>query len=72
MQTFKIVVTPDGRIQFLAQDGSFGDGKAAIEQMLADLQAAGIEVTDASAVENHREMEGVIHEVLHETGGHSH
>lgn len=58
MATLRCVVLADGRIQFFIEDGGFEDGKDAINQAIAALQQAGINLGDASDVESHRDKDG--------------
>jgi len=49
-----LVITLDGQVTIVTQEGSFEGGKAAIESLLSGLKAQGIEVVLSGPVEQHR------------------
>ena len=70
-QQFIVEMGPDGAIKLMAVDGDFDDGKRNIALLLAALKAEGIQVEDASPVENHKDMGERVHSVIHQhLGGH--
>lgn len=50
----RIIITPDGKIAAFIDEGSFAEGKAKLETLLADLGGLGIELTDIGEVEQHK------------------
>lgn len=50
----QIVITLEGEISVVTQEGNFEDGKARIEALLAALKAQGLEIDLAGAIEQHR------------------
>jgi len=53
----KIVITLDGQISIVTQEGSFEEGKARIESLLAKLEVQGININLTNEVEQHRHDE---------------
>lgn len=50
----KIVITQDGQVGIFTQDGTFLNGKEAIEKFFAKLQVAGVKFSEVGEVEQHR------------------
>ena len=50
----RIVILPTGQISVFVEEGSFEDGKLAINRFLAELQAQGLDFESVSDVEQHR------------------
>lgn len=69
----KIVIMPDGTVSVLIEEGTFETGKVKIEQLLAGLQAAGINLDLIGQVEQHRHDDPghlARHEALHHSHSH--
>lgn len=49
----KIVILPDGQISAFVEEGTYAEGKAALERFLQDLGASGIELAEVGQVEQH-------------------
>ena len=49
-----IVITLEGQVQIITQEGSFEAGQAKIAALLAALQAQGLEISLDGPVEQHR------------------
>lgn len=54
----KIVITLEGQISIITQEGTFAAGKREIAGLLARLQANGLTVTLDGPVEQHRHDDG--------------
>jgi hypothetical protein len=50
----QIVITLDGQVQVVTQEGTYELGKAAIKALLAKLEAQGLKVELSGPVEQHR------------------
>lgn len=52
----RAVILPDGQISIITQEGTFEEGKAAVQRLMAALGAEGVEVTidPAKDFEQHR------------------
>jgi hypothetical protein len=50
----QIVITLDGQIQVVTQEGTYEGGKLAIEKLLARLNAQGLKIELTGPVEQHR------------------
>jgi hypothetical protein len=53
----QIVITLDGQIQVVTQEGTYESGKLAIEKLLARLSAQGLKIELSGPVEQHRHDE---------------
>lgn len=60
----KIVILPNGQISTFIEEGSFEEGKQALAQLLAELEAEGMDFASVNEVEQHRHAE-VREEVRH-------
>lgn len=49
-----IVITPDGQISAITQEGTFEDGGKAINDLFAAMKANGIKVELTKPIEQHR------------------
>lgn len=61
----KIVITNDGKIMVVTEEGTFEEGKQAIMKLLAELQASGITFEEIGAVEQHRHDDEEVHQHHH-------
>ena len=69
--TFTIALDQQGRLLIMAQDGNSEDAAAQLLRILSELNAAGVEISDFSGVENHRGMSETVHSTVHQMlGGH--
>lgn len=50
----KIVITLDGQVSVVIEDGTFEAGRGAIEKLMSQLQAAGLDMALIGQVEQHR------------------
>lgn len=50
----QIVITLDGQVSVVTQEGSFENGKLAIDKLLASLKAQGLTIELTGPVEQHR------------------
>lgn len=50
----RIVITLDGQVQVVTQEGSYEGGKLAIEKLLAAIKAQGLAIELTGPVEQHR------------------
>lgn len=53
MSTFRVVIGENGELAIFADEGGFDDGKKVIEQVLAGIEAEGVELSDVGEVEQH-------------------
>ena len=53
----QIVITLDGQINIITQEGTFSEGQEAIRNLLAQLEAQGIDVDLKGEIEQHRHEE---------------
>lgn len=68
-----VVIMPDGSFQIFVRQGNYENGRERIEQLIAKLQATGLQFSGTSEIEQHA-TEGVdaqVHDYLH-TLGHEH
>ncbi len=61
----KIVILPDGQISAFVEQGTYAEGKAALERFLRELGAGGIELAEVGQVEQHRHDDQGVH--VHES-----
>lgn len=50
----KIIITAEGKISIITQEGSFEEGSVGIERLLSKLGAQGLEIDGAKEYEQHR------------------
>lgn len=50
----KIVITLDGKLSIVTQEGNFAEGQQKIKELLVALQAQGLDVDLVGAIEQHR------------------
>ncbi len=65
----RIVILPTGQISVFVEEGSFEDGKLAINRFLAELQAQGLDFESVSDVEQHRHEDQHLEVKRHVTAG---
>ncbi len=53
----QIVITLDGQVSLITQEGTYEGGTAKIESLLAELKAQGLEINLTGPVEQHRHDE---------------
>jgi hypothetical protein len=49
----KVLLSPDGTIEVQALDGSFAEASESVRNLLANLGASGVELSDQSEPEQH-------------------
>ncbi len=54
MTTVSIIVSLDGKISVVVNEGEFEAASDAIKLVIADLQLSGIELSDIGEIERHR------------------
>jgi hypothetical protein len=54
MAKVKVVILPNGSITAYVEEGTFDDGKKALQKVLAGLAGDGIDFADIGAVEMHK------------------
>jgi hypothetical protein len=67
--TFRIAILNNGKIGIFGENGTFDQGRIAIDQILNVIQAAGVQITERTPVENHLEFDAVLtetHDWIHE------
>ncbi len=57
--TFRIAILNNGKIGIFGENGTFDQGRIAIDQILNVIQAAGVQITERTPVENHLEFDAV-------------
>jgi len=60
----RIVILPNGRLGLYSEDGSFAEGAQALAEVLATLEAAGIEPSEVGRVEQHRHEDQLVREEI--------
>lgn len=69
----RIIVTADGQVAVMADDGTYLQGSQAVQAVLKYLEAAGVPLTEVTPVEQHRAEDDLLHELSHLTEpGHNH
>lgn len=62
----QIVITLDGQVQVVTQEGTYEGGKLAIEKLLASLKAQSLNIELTGPVEQHRHDDpGQVHQHVH-------
>lgn len=50
----RIVIESNGKVSIFSEEGSFEAGAAKIKDLLAKLEAAGLQLSDVGQIESHR------------------
>jgi len=68
----KVVVLPDGKISAFVEQGSYPEGKAALEKLLAALTGENVEFDDIGQIEQHRHDAIKVENTVEVHHGHEH
>jgi len=64
----RVIITAEGEVAVMADNGTFVEGEAKIKALFAALQAKGIDFDAIAQVEQHRADDDQIHNLAHQYG----